>query len=105
MGSRFTVVYKFCGITFVCYALSFACIVVGAWSLQLRVLGLCGACFMGCVSCAALITTAVFRFNTMGKLASLSTCPTKFDASAPNFASDKRTYSSDAGLILGIWIA
>mmetsp|Transcript_8074 Transcript_8074/g.9289 ORF Transcript_8074/g.9289 Transcript_8074/m.9289 type:complete len:131 (-) Transcript_8074:71-463(-) len=81
--------------------------VFGAWNLHARMIGLCCACLLGCVNFAALITTAVFRFNSMGQLASLSLAPTYYtgDSSTdPPYLSDKRSYSGDARMILAVWI-
>ena len=71
-GSRFSIIYSLCGFTFGLLALSNFCLILGAWSLYARIIGLCGACWCGCANIAALVTTGVFRYNTMGKLAALS---------------------------------
>ena len=75
-GTRFTVIYTLCGITFCTIAASYLCLAAGAWSLWARMTGLVCGCLFGCVNLAALITTGVFRFNSIGKLAALSLCPT-----------------------------
>ena len=79
-GSRFSIVYSLCGFTLALLALSNFCLMCGAWNLYARMCGLCCAFCLGCVNFAALITTGVFRYNTMGKLAALSLVPTKYDA-------------------------
>ena len=108
-GSRFTDIYTICGITFILLAATNLVLVAGAWNLYARLTGLCFGCCLGCVNFAALITTAVCRFNTMGKLAALSLKPSKFsdnsEATAGTFVDPEgRVYADDARLILIIWI-
>ena len=105
LGSRFSVVYAFCGITFIMIATANLCISIGAYNLQARMLGGCCGCCFGCINFAALITTAVFRFNTMGSLAALSETPTKYTENGNMIvASDDTTYMTDASTILALWI-
>ena len=67
---------------------------------------------LGCVNFAAIITTAVFRFNTMGRFAALSLCPSKYEkpfdyatrTQIRSGLSDEHTYESDAHLIFLLWI-
>lgn len=82
------------------------CISIGAYNLQARMLGGCCGCCFGCVNFSALITTAVFRFNAMGKLAALSTTWTKFESSNGDkyLVSNETTYETDASTILALWI-
>ena len=74
-GSRFSVIYAFCGVTFALLGASNLCMIIGVWSLYARFAGMCLGCCFGCVNLAAIITTGVFRFNSMGKLAALSLTP------------------------------
>ena len=106
LGSRYSVIYAFCGVTFVMIAVANCCISIGAYNLQARMLGGCCGCCFGCVNFSALITTAVFRFNAMGKLAALSTTPTKYEGVSERevIASDDTTYETDASTILALWI-
>ena len=78
-GSRFTVIYGFCGITFLLIGLANLCTAIGAYNFNARAAGLCCASCLGCINLAAMITTACFRFNTMGKLAALSECPSDYE--------------------------
>merc|ERR1712216_174422 len=48
-GSRFSIVYSLCGITFTMLAATNFCLVVGAWVMQARMTALCCACCLGCV--------------------------------------------------------
>ena len=108
-GSRFSIIFAFCGITFIMLAAANLCLTIGTYSLHARMTGICCGCCLGCLNFAALITTAVFRFNTMGKLAAISLTPSQYDSSSENklvfVKEDGRTYSDDAAVILGIWIA
>lgn len=111
-GSRFTVIYAFCGITFVMLAATNIALVIGAWNLYARMTGLFCSCCLGCVNFAALITTSVFRFNSMGKLAALSLTPSQYKEMTDSttgmttyFDPNGRVYADDAKLITGIWIA
>ena len=104
LGSRFSVVYAFCGITFIMIATANLCISIGAYNLQARMLGGCCGCCFGCINFAALITTAVFRFNTMGSLAAISKTPTKYVGEGNVIASDDTTYMTDASTILALWV-
>lgn len=97
-------VYAFCGITFIMIATANLCISIGAYNLQARMLGGCCGCCFGCINFAALITTAVFRFNTMGSIAALSKTPTKYVGEANELASDDTTYMTDASTILALWV-
>ena len=74
-GSRFSIIFAFCGITFIMLAAANLCLTIGTYSLHARMTGICCGCCLGCLNFAALITTAVFRFNTMGKLAAISLAP------------------------------
>ena len=114
LGSRYSVIYAFCGITFVMIAVANLCISIGAYNLQARMLGGCCGCCFGCVNFSALITTAVFRFNAMGKLAALSTTWTKYEGLTTEIVdgvptphvivTNDTTYETDASTILALWI-
>ena len=87
--------------------------VVGTWNYYARVVGsFCGS-LLGCVNLAAIITTAVFRFNNIGRLAALSETPSKYEGALHNNhgtmitsnISNEHTYESDADLIMWLFIA
>uniref|UniRef100_A0A7S3I508 Uncharacterized protein n=1 Tax=Favella ehrenbergii TaxID=182087 RepID=A0A7S3I508_9SPIT len=101
----FSVIYAFCGITFLLVATSYLCLAVGAYVMYTRMAGLCCSCCLGCINFAALITAAVFRFNSAGKFAALSKAPSKWEGTdSVALISDDRTYSDDANVILALWI-
>jgi hypothetical protein len=106
-GSRYSVIYGFCGITFLMIGFANLCLTIGAYNFQARALGLCFMCCLGCINFAALITTACFRFNTMGKLASLNLAYSKYGGTGPNgemLLTNDRTYADDASLITALWV-
>ena len=79
-GSRWSIVWKLNGITCLMMAATYLLVfVIGAYNFHSRALGGCLGCCIGCVNFAALITTGVFRYNTLGKLAALSDGPSYYD--------------------------
>ena len=86
---------------------------VGTWHYQSRALSSCCASLLTCLNIAAIVTTAVFRFNTVGKWAALSMTPSKyespFDLATKTMVisslSDDHTYNSDAKLIFWLFLA
>ena len=106
-GTRFSVVYGLCGITFLLIGFANLCLAFGAYNYTARAAGLLCSCCLQCVNFAAIITTACFRFDTMGKLAALSEAPSKFVDTTPNglvVLSSDRTMGSDASLIVWLWV-
>ena len=116
-GCRWSLVYGFCGVTMVLIAANTVLQIIGVWSYILRALGASCGLALCCVNFAALITTAVLRWNTWGRLAALSTLPTKStggdfvistDQGYPEVTSrplsDERDYESDGGLIVGLLV-
>lgn len=65
-GSRFSVIYAFCGVTFILLTATNISLAFGAYFLTARLAGLCCGCCLGCINFFALIVTATFRFNKMG---------------------------------------
>ena len=86
---------------------------VGTWNYHARAISTCCASVLSCLNIAAIITTAVFRFNTVGKWAALSKTPSKYDkpfdlssgTMLVSSLSDDHTYNSDGKLIVGLFIA
>ena len=94
-GCRWTVLFALNAYSLIIIAVNSAIMAIGAYNFKARALGMsCGICLI-CLNLACIITTAVFRFNTMGKLASLSLTPSEYDASSPYLVSDSRTYNLD----------
>ena len=82
MGCRWGIVYEFAAITCLLLALNAIILTLGVWFFKARMAGLCLGTLLGCLNLASLVTTGVFRFNTMGKLAALSLTPSKYDSDA-----------------------
>ncbi len=107
-GCRWTMLYGFGGINFLLLAFNAVTLTCGVWNFNARLLGICCSCLLGCVNVAAIVCIGVFRFNTIGRLAALSTSPALYDpdqSSDKFYLSDKITYADDGAMILGIWIA
>ena len=86
---------------------------VGTWNYKARAVSSCFASVLTCLNISAIITTGVFRFNTVGKWAALSLTPSKyekpFDLSTGTMIvsslSDEHTYNTDGKLIVWLWIS
>ena len=66
--------------------------------------GICCTTLFSCFNLAAIVTTAVYRFNHIGQLAALSKAPTQYEEGAQwHSISNERTYSDDAKMIIAIW--
>ena len=108
-GSKWSVVWSLNAITVLMIAAANLLMMLGAYQFHARGLASCCLCLLGCVNLAAIITTGVFRFRTMGKLAALSTTAVNYngvnDATKTIDLNDDRTYESDGNMIMGLWIA
>ena len=102
-GSRWSVIIKFNFFMFCLMALNGFISSFGAHVYRCR--SLASLCFalLCLLNLAAIVTTACFRFNTMGKLAALSTQSTKYqglnDEQTRILITNDRTYESDAQTI------
>lgn len=115
MGCRWSIIYKFCGMTILLVAINQGLMMVGTRFHFFRAISNCCGSILCCINFAAIITTAVFRFNTIGQLAALGNNPTKYDSdksfsfndagviiTAP--LNDDRNYSDDATFIVWLWV-
>ena len=105
---KWSVVYALNGWLMILMAVNSFIIAAAHWNFHARALTACCGCLLSCVNFAAVITTAVFRFNTQGKLAALSEFPTKYESYNSStgvvmFEGD-RTYVTDGSWILALWI-
>lgn len=107
-GCRWSTIYYFCAVTMLLLAANSCVQFAGTWWHKLRALGACLASLLCCVNLAAIVTTGVFRFNYMGKLAALSQLDNQYSGMTAN--NDKiitvvggRTYQSDGTLIVWLW--
>lgn len=104
-GNRWSLVYALCSMTMLFLAANAALMIFGTWSFFARGLSGCCGTLCCCLNFAAIITTAVLRFNTYGQLSAICTGPTKYVASGPDIVDNSRTFETDAAVILGLWIA
>ena len=63
-GNRWSIVFALCGITLLLLAANSLLMAVGAYNVHARALASCCMGCLGCVNIAAIITAAVFRWNT-----------------------------------------
>ena len=71
-GCRWSVIFELCGITLLMIMINSIIQGVGAFSIHFRGLGSCLGCLLCCTNFAAIVTTAIFRFNAYGSLAAES---------------------------------
>ena len=78
---------------------------VGVWIYPLRIVAIFLQPLFCCHNLGAVIVVAIFRFNTIGKLASLSQAPAEYKSvdSTPSLVAD-RTYEDDGQLLLRLWV-
>ena len=107
-GSRFTELYLIGGIIGLLLALSYLLMIVSRFVLSkvLASMGFISGQLLWSFKLFFIVTTGMMRFSSMGKLASLSTCPTSYDQSVgfdDYYVEDSRTYADDAEFITMIW--
>ena len=114
MGCRWSIIYIFSGFTMIIIAANACLQIVGAFVYQARAISSCFVSVLTCLNIAAIVTTGVFRFNTIGRFAALSLTPSKYDdepfdrttrTMIISALSDDRTYNSDGQLIFWLFIA
>lgn len=94
-GVRWTIIYKFGSYMLFMLALNSFVHAIGTYSLKARSISICCTCPLGCLNIAAIVTIAVFRFNTMGKLASLSLVKSSYDDLYPLTTISSSSFPSD----------
>ena len=62
---------QFNGITLALLAMTYLLLALGSRFFSTRIIGACLNCTLTCVHLAAIVTTAVYRFNAKGKLAAI----------------------------------
>ena len=65
-GCRWSIIYQFCGWTMLLVSINSILAFVGTWQHHVRALSGCCGTLLCCVNFAAIITTGVFRFNSVG---------------------------------------
>ena len=105
-GCRWSVLFGLNAFSLIFITINSTILAVGAYNFKARVLGMSCWNILGCLNIACIITTAVFRFNTMGKLAALSLSPSEYDSETLiSGLDDSRTYNLDGQWILWLWLA
>ena len=95
-GTRWSVVYPLCGYTMAIFIAQGVFFTVGVWFFPTRLIGIFLQPALCCLNLGVVITAAVFRFNSMGKLASISLAPSHFEViDGKPTLTDKRIYSDD----------
>ena len=97
-GNRWSTIFVFTGTTLIFVAVVHVVLIIGIISHRSRIIGIIVSTVVSCVHLASIITTGVFRFNTMGKLSALSQMQT--DPKDQN----SKTYESVATLIVWLWV-
>ena len=69
IGTNFTLIYLFCGMTFILLAVTQLILLASIWNLYARIVGVISSCIFTMLNFAAIVTTGVFRFSDYGKLA------------------------------------
>lgn len=97
--------FAFCGFYMMLIAGNSVILSMGICSRPLRALSLCLAGLLSCINIAGIILTAVFRFNTWGKLAALSTMVDNYSYKCV-VENEKycQTYEFTGNRIVAIWI-
>lgn len=109
-GSQWSLVYTYGGFTAILGALVSLLVVLGSYFYKPRIIGLCLNCVMGLINIFGIAITAYYRFRTQGKLAALSTAPSRpmkvsTDEKASGWGYDTSvTYQDDANFIKNMLI-
>ena len=102
MDCRWTVIFKFLAAVMLLLFLNGIILSIGTYKWNLRAMGMCCNCLLGCVLNAAIIVTGIYRFNTVGTLASMSLAPawtTGFNDSTEVIEYGNLTYN-DVGKVI-----
>ena len=103
-GNRWTIVYKFSAVLFLLFVLNSVMLFSGTFYFRARCIGNCMFCLLNCTNIAAIVTTAVLRFNMVGRVSAISKAPSSYDGQLTlnkltfeqnSWVSDKRTYTDD----------
>jgi hypothetical protein len=101
-GCRWSVLFGLNAFSLIFITINSTILAVGAYEYRARALGMVCWNVLGCLNIACIITTAVFRFNTIGKLAALSLAPSAYHDTL--LLSDDRNYVMDGNWILWLWL-
>ena len=103
-GTRWSLIFLFNGLTMALLSFTYLLIAIGSRYFTTRIIGACLNCFLSCVHFATIVTTAIYRFNTKGKLAAICIAPSYFEGSDTGVIGNSWTFKKDGDLILTIWV-
>ena len=105
VGTRWSTIYILCTTLMMTIAVQGLLLTTGVWFFPTRFAAMMTQAFCNCFLFAGTVTVAVYRFNTMGKLASLSLAPVNLSTNSDGdpTLTDERTYVDDGQLILRLW--
>lgn len=101
-GCQWSTIYAFAGFVLVLLACNAVLLVLGGWFYQPRAIGMFCHSFLTLINLVAVIITYRFRFRDQGKLAAMSTMPSRTDGD--NAYDLSWTYQDDAKYIEKIFI-
>ena len=101
-GTKWSLIYTFNGVVLILLCFSYLLVAFGAFVFHARVIGACLNCWLGFVHFPAILVTAVYRFNSKGRLAADCLDPSSYDGAGKPL-SDSWTFDKDGELITGIW--
>lgn len=76
---RWSQAYVLSGIVMLLSAFNALIQVLGTWNHTARAASACCSSLLSCTNLATIVLVAIYRWNTVGKLAALSETPTKYD--------------------------
>ena len=103
IGNRWSKIYTLCAISAIGFVVQALVLALGVFIYPSRLVGLMCQTMCCCFNLGTLLTTAVFRFNTMGRFASISMSPSYYDVDT-GAVTDKTTYQTDGQMILRLWV-
>ena len=104
-GTRWSLIFLFNGITMASLSFTYFLIAIGSRYFTTRIIGACLNCFLSCVHFATIVTTAIYRFNTKGKLAAICLAPSHFEGvDSETLLGSSSTFKKDGDLILTVWV-
>ena len=106
IGTKWSMVYILCYAVMIIIMLQGLLLTLGVWWFPARLTGMIMQTFCAFTLFGAMVTTAVFRFNTYGKLAALSLSPihVTHDEDGNVMLDTERTYNDDGTLLLRLWV-
>lgn len=104
-GTRWSYVFPLFGWTMLLFVFQGILLTVGVWYFPTRVIALTLQPFLWCLNLGVVVTTAVFRFNSMGRLASISLSPVHYEVvDGVATLTDERLYQDDGQLLFRLWV-